>query len=74
MGFDGRTSKAISAELVQAPSVCVIPTFSFEELDKILAGPAIKVLDRYDHHSVLQFLLMKLRIIFSCMLFSPETV
>ena len=61
MGFEGRTTKTISAELVQAPNVCVIPTFSFEDLDKVLAGPAIKILDRYDHHSVLQFLLMKLR-------------
>ena len=61
MGFDGRSTKTISAELVQAPNVCVIPTFSFEDLDKVLAGPAIKIFDRYDHHSVLQFLLMKLR-------------
>ena len=61
MGFDGRTSKAISAELVQAPTVCVLATFSFEDLDKVLAGPAIKILDRYDHHNVLQFLLMKLQ-------------
>ena len=61
MGFDERTTKTISAELVQAPTVSVIPTFSFEDLDKVLAGPAIIILDRYDHHSVLQFLLMKLR-------------
>ena len=60
MGFDGRTSKAISAELVQALTVGVIPTFSLEDLNKVLAGSAIKILDRYDHHSVLQFFLVKL--------------
>ena len=61
MGFDGRTTKTISAELVQAPTECVIPTFSFEDSEKVLACPAIKILDRYDHHNVLHFLLMKLR-------------
>ena len=35
--------------------------FLFEDLDKALAGPTAKILDRYDYHSVLQFLLMKLR-------------
>ena len=60
-GFDGRTSKSLVTELVQAPAVCIVPTFSFEDLDKALAGPTVKILDRYDYHSVLQFLLMKLR-------------
>ena len=60
-GFDGRTSKSLVTELVQAPAVCIVPTFCFEDLDKALAGPTVKILDRYDYHSVLQFLLMKLR-------------
>ena len=54
-------SKSITSELVQVPTVCVVPTFSYEDLDRVLAGPTIKILDRYDYHSVLQFLLMKLR-------------
>ena len=61
LGFDGRMSKSITSELVQVPTVCVVPTFSYEDLDRVLAGPTIKILDRYDYHSVLQFLLMKLR-------------
>ena len=61
LGFDGRTTKTIITESVQVPSVCVVPTFSHEDLDKLLAGPTVKILDRYNYHSVLQFLLMKLR-------------
>ena len=61
LGFDGRTTKTIITESVQVPTVCVVPTFSHEDLDKLLAGPTVKILDRYDYHSVLQFLLMKLR-------------
>ena len=60
LGFDGRTTKTIITESVQVPTVCVVPTFSHEDLDKLLAGPTVKILDRYDYHSVLQFLL-KLR-------------
>ena len=60
-GFDSRTSKSLVTELFQAPAVCIVPTFSFEDLDKALAGPTVKILDRYGYHSVLQFLLMKLR-------------
>ena len=60
-GFDSRTSKSLALELIQAPVVCVVPTFSFEDLDIVLAGPTGKILDRYDYHSVLQFLLKKLR-------------
>ena len=60
-GFHGRTSKSLVTELVQTPAVCIVPTFSFEDLDKALAGLTVKILDRYDYHSVLQFLLMKLR-------------
>ena len=61
IGFDGRTVKSLVTELSQIPPACVVPTFSHEDLYKILAGPTVRILDRYDLHSVLQFLLMKLR-------------
>ena len=59
--FDSRVTKTLSAELDQTTPVCVIPTFTLEELHKVLAGPCIKILDRYDFESVLLFLLMELR-------------
>ena len=61
LGFDGRVSKKLSAELDQTTPVCVIPTFALEELHKVLAGPCIKCLDRHDFQSFLLFVLMKLR-------------
>ena len=59
--FDGRVNKTLATELDQPTPVCIIPTFNFQELQKMLAGPCIKISDRYDFQSVLQFLLMKLR-------------
>ena len=56
LGFDGRTT-----ELDQSTPICIVATFGYEDLYKMLAGPCIKILDRYEIHSVLQFLLMKLR-------------
>ena len=61
LGFEARVSKALFAELHQAPEICIVPVFSHEELYKTLAGPTIRILDRYDFHSVLQFMLMKFR-------------
>ena len=60
LGFDARSSKAMVTELQQSPEICIVPNFSYEELYKTLAGPTIKILDRYDFRSVVQFLLMKL--------------
>ena len=48
LGFDERTSKSTTAEFVQVPAVCIVPTFSFEHMDRVLAGPTINNLDRYD--------------------------
>ena len=60
LGFDARTVKTLQTELHQAPSPCA--TFGYEDLYKVFAGgSAIKILDRYDLHSVLHFFLMKLR-------------
>ena len=61
LGFDGRINKILLIELNQASSTCVLPTFGYDELYKVLAGPCVRILGRYDHQSVLQFLLMKLR-------------
>ena len=61
LGFDGRVSKTLTTELDQSTTICIVATFGYEDLYKMLAGPCIKILDRYDIHSVLQFLLMKLR-------------
>ena len=61
LGFDVRTAKTLTVELNQALPICVVPTFNYEDLYKVLAGPAIKILDRYDLHSILRFFLMKLR-------------
>ena len=47
-------------ELQQSPEICIVPNFSYEELYKTLAGPTIKILDRYNFRSVIQFFLMKL--------------
>ena len=55
LGFDERTVKILQTELHQVPPPCAVPTFRYEDLYKILAGPAIKILDRYDLHSVLHF-------------------
>ena len=60
-GFDGRVSKTLTTELNQSTPICIVATFGYEDFYKMLAGPCIKILDRYDIHSVLQFLLMKLR-------------
>ena len=59
--FDERIVKTLQIELLQVPSSCVVPTFGYEDLYKVLARPEIKILDRYDLHSVLRFFLMKLR-------------
>ena len=61
LGFDGRVSKTLTTELDQSTPICIVATFGYEDLYKMLTGPCIKILDRYDIHSVLQFLLMKLR-------------
>ena len=61
LGFDARSVKTLNSELNQIPPACVVPTFNYGDLYKVLAGPAVKILDRYDLHSVLQILLMKLR-------------
>ena len=61
LGFDAHSVKALNAKLSQIPSVCVVPTFSYEDLYRVIAGPAVKILDRHDLHSVVKFLLMKLR-------------
>ena len=61
LGFDGRVSKTLTTELDQFTPVCIVAIFGYEDLYKMLAGPCIKILDRYDIHSVLQFLLMNLR-------------
>ena len=61
LGFDARTVKTLQSELPQAPPPCVVPTFGYDDLYKVLARPAIKILDRYDLHSILHFFLMKLR-------------
>ena len=57
--FVYRTTKSLASELEQTPSFFVIPTFSFEDLNKILAGPTIKTLNRYDCQSIVLFLLVK---------------
>ena len=61
IGFDNRTAKTLVTELNQVAPACSVPTFTHEDLYKVLAGPTVEILDRYDNHSVLQFLLMKLR-------------
>ena len=61
LGFDARSVKTLNSKLNQIPPACVVPTFKYDDLYKVLAGPAVNVLDRYDLHSVLQFLRMKLR-------------
>ena len=61
LGSDARTVKTLQTELHQVPPPCAVPTFSYEDLYKVLTRPAIKILDRYDLHSVLHFFLMKLR-------------
>ena len=61
LGFERRVNKTLTTELDQPTPVCIIPTFNFEEIHKMLAGPCVKILDRYDFQSVLQFLSMKLR-------------
>ena len=61
LGFDARSAKTLTVELNQIPSICVVPTFGHCDLYKVLAGPTVKILDRFDYHSILQFLLMKLK-------------
>ena len=61
IGFDGRTVKTLVTEMSQFPRACAVPIFSHEDLYKILAWPTVRILDRYELQSVLQFLLMKLR-------------
>ena len=61
LGSDASSVKTQNSEWSQTPPVCVVPTLNCEDLYNVLAGPAGKILDRYDLHSVLQFLLMKLR-------------
>ena len=61
LGFDGRVSKTLTTELDQSIPICIVATFGYEDLYKMLAGPCVKILDSYDIHSVLQFRLMKLR-------------
>ena len=61
LGFDARSSKTLTVELNQIPSICVVPTFGHCDLYKVLAGPTVKILDRFDYHRILQFLLMKLK-------------
>ena len=61
LGFDARTVKTLTFELNQTPSTCVVPTFNYEDLYKVLAGPAIRILNRYDLHSILRLFSMKLR-------------
>ena len=53
LGFDGRINKT--------SPICVVPTFGYDEFHEVLAGPCVRIFDRYDHQSVLQFLLMKHR-------------
>ena len=60
-GFDAQSAKTLTVEINQIPSVCVVPTFGHCDLYKVLAGPTVKILDRFDYHSILQFLLMKLK-------------
>ena len=61
IGFDGHTVEALNTELNQIPPACSVPTFTHEDLYKVLARPTVESFYRYDIHSVLQFLLMKLR-------------
>ena len=61
MGFDGRTNKTLLLELNQVPPSSVVAAFGYDELCKLLAGPLVKILDRDDHNSVLQFLLLEMR-------------
>ena len=61
LGFDARSVKALNSKLNQIPPACVVPTFNSGDLYKVLAGPAVKILDRYDLHSVVQFFLMNLQ-------------
>ena len=52
LGFDGRVSKTLTTELDQSTPICIVATFGYEDLYKMLAGPCVKILDRYDIHSV----------------------
>ena len=61
LGFDARSAKTLSTELNQIPSIYVVPTFVHDDLYKNLAGPRVKILDRFDYHIILHFLLIKLR-------------
>ena len=56
IGFDGRTVKS----LVRSRPLVSFPLSLMRTFIKFL--PTVRILDRYDLHSVLQFLLMKLRI------------
>ena len=61
LGFDARSAETLSTEFYQIPPICVVPNFGHDDLYKVLAGPTVKILDRFDYHSILYFLLMKLR-------------
>ena len=56
LGLDARSEKSLNSELSQFPPACMVPTFSYEYLHKVIPGPSVKILHRYELHSVLQFL------------------
>ena len=62
IGFGDRIFQSVKNHFNKPHLVNHCPTFSQEDLDKCLSIPSAKILDRYDYRSILDFLLLKLRL------------
>ena len=56
LGLDARSAKSLKSELSHFQPSCIVPTFRYEYLYKVIPGSSVKILHRFELHSVLQFL------------------
>ena len=62
IGFGDRLFQSVRGQFKNPQLVNRCPTFLPRDLDKCLSMPSSKILDRYDYRSILDFLLLKLRL------------
>ena len=60
-GFTRRFTCSLSRILPQHQRICSVPKFDAEDLKRAILVPSVQILDRFDFHSVLDFLIMRLR-------------
>lgn len=62
VGFDDKLYSSLSSySKLKKKKIMRSPTFKPKDLEKSLLLPSVKILDRYDYRSILDFLLLKLR-------------